>query len=194
MKKFFKKVMLFLGISTMTLTTTSCGVEDLLNEDNLNLVLGILNGIVGPGQTSNYDGTAECQYLYGTMTEKGFETEGQTSVQRLTCTMQVANKNNQLNVTYPQITVTERESSASMSGVSFSNLVMDEKGNIAIGDQSQIFGQIVAPDGNTYEASNAYIEGTISEDMLHITGSIYFGDDMSRVMNVNFTGKVVVAQ
>lgn len=197
MKKFFKKVMLFLGISTMTLTTTtSCGVEDLLNEDTLGLISGLLGNIFGQGQSVSYQGNATCQYLYGHLNNNGvFETEGQTKEVQLSCTMEAQKSTNAVTVKIPSLTLRQDDTSITLTNVTLYNLAIDENGNLSLGDNTSVDGNILAPDGNTYPFANVYIERAyINENNLSFSGSLYFGEDMSRVMNISFTGAMVQQQ
>lgn len=196
MKKYFRKSMLCLSIAGMSLTTVSCDdLGGLLNEDTISILAQLLGNIFQKGETNTYAGSATCQYLYGTYSEtEGFQVSGQTDPQTLNSSVQASNTNGYVTLQFPSITVTQGEASATMNNVVISNMALDEQGKLALGTNTSVSGTIVAPDGNTYNFVNLYVgAASISSSNLSFTGSLYFGDDYSRVMNVNFSGNIVNA-
>lgn len=172
----------------MSLTTTSC--EGLINEDALSIITQLLGTIFQQGTANNYTGTAKCQYLYGTYSDaSGFQASGQTDIQPIECTLQASSSNGCVTVQLPSITVTKGEQSATINNVTIYNMQLAEDGTLSLSDNTTIDGNIVAPDGNTYKLVYPYvISASISGSNLQFNASLYFGEDYSRVMNVNFTG------
>lgn len=196
MKKFFKKATLVLGIMGMGLTTTSCGTEEIINgiinNGGLDILQQLLGNIFNNGTVNNYSGRATCQYLYGNMTDQGFDVEGQTKEQVVSGTVQATCKKNAVTITLPTMTVTEGDAKATIDGITIYDMVLDEKGNLSIGENSTIAGTLLAPDGETYNFYAPYFtSATISNSELKMDVSLYFGEDCKRVMNVDFTGTIV---
>lgn len=197
MKKFLRKTMLCLSMASMTFLTTSCeNLGGILNEDTISILAQLLSGIFQKGEANNYQGTASCQYLYGTYSAtEGFHAEGQTDIKDITCTVLASNTNGFVTVQFPAITLTHESSTITMNDVVINNMALDAQGNLAIGENTTINGTIVAPDGNTYKFVDLYVgSAAISSEALTFNGSLYFGEDYKRVMNIKFSGAIVVAQ
>lgn len=195
MKKYFRKSMLCLSIAAMSLTTVSCEEGGILNEGTISILSQLLNSIFQQGQTNQYAGAAQCQYLFGTYSdETGFQAQGQTEIQEVKCTVQASSSNNMITLQIPSITVTREGQQATISDLAIYNLAMDANGNLTIGENTTIDGSITAPDGNSYKLVYPYIsQAKINGQTLTFVSSLYFGEDYARVMNINFTGNIVTA-
>ncbi len=194
MKKFFKKAFVVLGIMTMGLTATSCE-EVLANLDWATLLTQILGNVFNGGTTNSYQGTYTLQHLVAdgkgayTLESEKLEFKGTT------CTA-TKGRNNAVNLLLPG---TDGIGDATMTNVNVYNLefVKDEKNGtvtnkIDLGDNSSIDGKLEIG-GKTYDASNLYIDCTMTEDKLIIKeASIYFGDNAEQAINITFNGTIVL--
>lgn len=191
MKKIFKKCIVCLSILTMGLTSVSCD-SDAITEILATLITNLLTQ--QPGTTYTFSGQGTNQLLKAdSSVNTGYVAGGKESTFKCNMTLTIATDNT-CTLTIPAMTI---DGGASMSEVTFSNLVMTaatSSTKIDTGDSSTGLGTLTV-NGQSYELSNVYMEtssGATNEKLSIATISIYFGENAEYVVNLtNYNGTAV---
>lgn len=192
MKKVFRNIALCLAFSTMGLTTTSCGDDELVSA----IIQELITNLIGQqGQVYQYNAKGSVQKLYKQSAE-GSYVNGAAPVS-FTALLPVTVSNNTASITIPAMNV---------DGMSMSNVTISGLGLTAVGNQytSMLLSEgstgvdgTVTVNGTQYPVTSLFIKDArlTSEQMSMETFQIFFGENLEYVVSLtNVTGEIVSNQ